>query len=112
MTEWSIRASSLRPPKVPVPAVTCLPNTQLTKTLATDNVDYNSLKYEIKVNTRRDQARAMAIPGHRDAALSRFEEGFYEELCAQHDRVDLFVTSKAAEIDSRLGASTHVHTVG
>ena len=71
---------------------------------APDNVDYDSLKYEIKINTRRDQARAMAIPGHRDPALLRFETGFYEELCAQHDRVDLFVSSKAAEIASRLGA--------
>lgn len=82
---------------------------QLTKAApATDNVDYNSLKYEIKINTRRDQARALAIPGHRDASLARFEEGFYEELCAQHDRVDLFVSSKAAEIASRLGAC-HIH---
>lgn len=46
----------------------------------------------------------MAIPGHRDTSLARFEERFYEELCAQHDRVDLFVSSKAAEIASRLGA--------
>ena len=70
----------------------------------TDNVDYNSLKHEIKIHTRRDQARAIAIPGQADSDLRRFEEGFYEELCAQHDRVDLFVQSKTAEIASRLGA--------
>lgn len=70
----------------------------------TDNVDYNSLKHEIKIHTRRDQARAIAIPGQADTDLRRFEEGFYEELCAQHDRVDLFVQSKTAEIASRLGA--------
>ena len=71
----------------------------------TDNLDYNALKREVKVHTRRDQARAVAIPGHHDVALARFEERFYDELCAQHDRVDLFVSSKAAEVASRLGAS-------
>ena len=79
---------------------------RLTKTWGsrkTDNVDYNSLKYEIKIHTRRDQARAMAIPGQSDDNLRRFEDGFYEELCRQHDRVGLFVTSKAAEISTRLG---------
>ncbi|KAF6823539.1 spx domain-containing protein [Colletotrichum plurivorum] len=66
------------------------------------NVDYNSLKHEIKVHTSRDQATAIAIPGHQDAALRRFEDNLYNELCLQHDRVDLFVTSKADEISRRL----------
>nr|XP_036585104.1 spx domain-containing protein [Colletotrichum truncatum]KAF6794872.1 spx domain-containing protein [Colletotrichum truncatum] len=66
------------------------------------NVDYNSLKHEIKVHTTRDQATAIAIPGHQDAALKRFEDNLYNELCQQHDRVDLFVTSKADEITRRL----------
>ncbi|TKW48267.1 hypothetical protein CTA1_4406 [Colletotrichum tanaceti] len=67
-----------------------------------DNVDYNSLKHEIKVHTSRDQATAIAIPGHQDAALKRFEDNLYHELCQQHDRVDLFVSSKADEISRRL----------
>ncbi|KAK4191122.1 SPX domain-containing protein [Podospora australis] len=66
------------------------------------NIDYNSLKHHIKAHTTRDQATAIAIPGHKDTALSKFETGFYDELCRQHDRVDLFVTSKADEISRRL----------
>lgn len=76
----------------------------LTSPRLTDNVDYNSLKYEIKIHTRRDQARAITIPGHSDAPLRKFEDGFYAELCRQHDRVDMFVGSKAAEVSTRLGA--------
>ncbi|KHN96984.1 spx [Metarhizium album ARSEF 1941] len=66
------------------------------------NLDYNSLKHEIKVHTARDQATAIAIPGHQDTTLKKFEDGLYDELCRQHDRVDLFVTSKADEVSRRL----------
>lgn len=45
----------------------------------------------------------MAIPGQQDPALRKFEEGLYDELCRQHDRLDLFVASKADEISRRLG---------
>jgi SPX domain protein involved in polyphosphate accumulation len=67
------------------------------------NVDYNSLKHEIKVHTTRDQARAIAIPGQDDRRLARFESRLYGELCAQHQRVGLFVVSKAGELERRLG---------
>lgn len=66
------------------------------------NLDYNSLKHEIKVHTTRDQATAMTIPGHKDEALTRFEQGLYMELCRQHERLQLFVCSKADEISRRL----------
>ncbi|KAM5352337.1 hypothetical protein ACJ41O_005060 [Fusarium nematophilum] len=66
------------------------------------NLDYNSLKHEIKVHTTRDQATAMAIPGHKDEALTRFEDGLYMELGRQHERLHLFVCSKADEISRRL----------
>ncbi|PNP57331.1 hypothetical protein FNYG_15224 [Fusarium nygamai] len=66
------------------------------------NLDYNSLKHEIKLHTTRDQATAMAIPGRKDEALSRFEDGFYMELGRQHQRLHLFVLSKADEISRRL----------
>ncbi|KAI0471272.1 hypothetical protein F4859DRAFT_113737 [Xylaria cf. heliscus] len=69
------------------------------------NVDYNSLKHQIKAHTTRDQATAataMAIPGQQDYALRRFEDAFYVELCSQHNRVGLFVISKADEISRRL----------
>ncbi|KAI4861742.1 hypothetical protein F4820DRAFT_432583 [Hypoxylon rubiginosum] len=66
------------------------------------NIDYNSLKYQIKTHTTKDQATAIAIPGQQDYALKRFEDAFYLELCNQHNRVSLFVTSKADEIARRL----------
>ncbi|KAI0537238.1 hypothetical protein GGR58DRAFT_358414 [Xylaria digitata] len=67
------------------------------------NVDYNSLKHQIKVHTTKDQATtAIAIPGHQDYALKKFEDAFYLELRAQHGRVGLFVVSKADEISRRL----------
>jgi hypothetical protein len=57
----------------------------------------------IKVHTTKDQAQAIPIPGQADTALAKFEEAFFNELCDQHDRVDLFVNSKADEISRRLG---------
>ncbi|KAK3381290.1 hypothetical protein B0H63DRAFT_524019 [Podospora didyma] len=65
------------------------------------NIDYNSLKHYIKVHTTKDQATAIAIPGHQDTELNRFEDELYTELCRQHDRIDLFVTSKVDEIARR-----------
>lgn len=67
-----------------------------------DNVDYNELKNLIKVHTTKDQAQAIAIPGQADSSLERFEALFFNELSNQHDRVDLFVKSKADEIYRRL----------
>ncbi|KAH8821051.1 hypothetical protein F5884DRAFT_816691 [Xylogone sp. PMI_703] len=69
---------------------------------AQHNIDYNELKHLIKVNTTKDQAQAIAIPGHSDTSLAAFEDFFFNELCNQHDRVDLFVRSKADEISRRL----------
>ncbi|PHH66914.1 hypothetical protein CDD81_5266 [Ophiocordyceps australis] len=66
------------------------------------NLDYNSLKHEIKAHTTREQATAMPIPGHQDVLSSKFEDKLYMELVSQHDRVDLFVMSKADEISRRL----------
>lgn len=66
------------------------------------NVDYNSLKQLIKLHTTKGQARAFAIPGQADHSLERFENDFYHELHLQHERVDLFVSSKADEISRRL----------
>lgn len=68
-----------------------------------DNVDYNSLKHEIKVHTTKDQAVAIAIPGQADPALQKFENALFSELSHQHARVDLFVGSKASELHRRLG---------
>lgn len=86
-------------------------NTATDSKVTTDNLDYNSLKHEIKAHTTRNQATALAIPGHQDTTLRKFEDGLYLELCRQHDRVDLFITSKADEISRRLGmrADTGIH---
>ncbi|KAL1887365.1 hypothetical protein Sste5346_010275 [Sporothrix stenoceras] len=65
------------------------------------NIDYNTLKEFIKVHTTRHQASAITIPGQKDTALQRFESEFYDELCRQHDRVGLFVATKADEINRR-----------
>jgi hypothetical protein len=66
------------------------------------NIDYNELKNLIKVHTTKNQGQAITIPGHDDAALRKFEDLFFNELYNQHDRVDLFVKSKADEISRRL----------
>ncbi|KAI0205821.1 hypothetical protein F4808DRAFT_180037 [Astrocystis sublimbata] len=68
------------------------------------NVDYNSLKHMIRAHTSREQATAtaMAIPGQQSKVLTRFEDAFYLELCSQHNRAGLFVTSKGDEISRRL----------
>lgn len=79
--------------------------------MASDNIDYNSLKHHIKVHTTKDQATAIAIPGRRDTALGKFEDELYSELCCQHDRVHLFVTSKADEIARRLRMTSTVPNI-
>ncbi|KAK6584058.1 hypothetical protein PZA11_003788 [Diplocarpon coronariae] len=66
------------------------------------NVDYDELKNLIKVNTTKDQGQAIAIPGHADRGLEKFENFFLNELSNQHDRVGLFVKSKADEVSRRL----------
>ncbi|KAL3424615.1 spx domain-containing protein [Phlyctema vagabunda] len=66
------------------------------------NIDYDELKNLIKANTTKNQGQAIAIPGQGDTALQKFEAVFFEELTNQHDRVDLFVKSKADEIGRRL----------
>lgn len=83
---------------------------RLTVPSSTDNIDYNELKTLIKVHTTKDQAQAIPIPGQEDTALARFELLFFNELSDQHDRVDLFVHSKADEISRRLGRSTTIAT--
>lgn len=70
-----------------------------------DNVDYNDIKRLIKVRTTYGQGQAKAIPGSNTQAkqLQEFECELYGELWEQHQRIDLFVQSKAGEIARRLG---------
>lgn len=69
-----------------------------------DNVDYNDLKSLIRRRTTRGQGEALTIPGHANEAkaLQAFEDEFLSQLINQHQRVDLFVQSKAGEINRRL----------
>lgn len=69
-----------------------------------DNVDYNDLKRLIKIRTTRGQGEAVTIPGHSNEAkaLQAFEDEFFAQLVDQHQRVDLFVRSKAGEVNRRL----------
>lgn len=67
-----------------------------------NNVDYNALKHKIKANTTQNQGDAIVIPGHQQTALEKFEDDLYNDLCIEHHRVGLFVTSKYAEISRRL----------
>lgn len=70
-----------------------------------DNVDYNDIKHLIKVRTTQGQGQARAIPGSKNEskAFHAFEEELYQELRSQHQRIDLFVQSKAGEVGRRLG---------
>lgn len=67
-----------------------------------DNIDYNELKHLIREHTTKSQATAISIPGQPDQALKRFESFFCDQLRDQHERVDLFVKSKADEFRRRL----------
>lgn len=70
-----------------------------------DNVDYNDIKHLIKVRTTQEQGQAKTIPGsdNESKAFHAFELELYQELRDQHQRIDLFVQSKAGEIGRRLG---------
>ncbi|KAL9021332.1 MAG: hypothetical protein Q9185_001442 [Variospora sp. 1 TL-2023] len=70
----------------------------------TYNVDYNDLKRLIKDRTTRGQGEALTIPGQSNEAraLQAFEDELFAHLVDQHQRVNLFVQSKAGEINRRL----------
>ena len=86
----------------------CLPHQNfqvLTGHATPDNVDYNDIKHLIKLRTTQRQGQAKPIPGshHETKAFHAFENELYHELHDQHQRIDLFVRSKAGEIARRLG---------
>ena len=70
-----------------------------------DNIDYNDIKHLIKVRTTHGQGQPKAIPGsdNETKAFHAFEDELYHELRDQHQRIDLFVQSKAGEVGRRLG---------
>lgn len=74
-------------------------------TMLVDNIDYNDIKQLIKLHTTTNDARPKLIPGKQDTEHQSFEDELEKELSSQHQRIDLFVQSKAGEIARRLGMS-------
>lgn len=70
-----------------------------------DNMDYNSLKTLIKVNTAGEGVTEIATPSCLEETARKFEKRFFAELCQNYDTASLFVSSKAGEIDRRLSTS-------
>ena len=70
------------------------------------NVDYNDIKRLIKIRTTKNQAKAVTVPGHNKESegLQAFEDELYQELDEQHQRVELFIKSKAGELSRKLSA--------
>ena len=71
--------------------------------LAADNIDYNDIKRLIKLHTTNTHAQPTPIPGKAKSTDRSFEHDLEDELRSQHQRIDLFVQSKAGEIARRLG---------
>ncbi|KAF2864133.1 hypothetical protein K470DRAFT_209144 [Piedraia hortae CBS 480.64] len=63
------------------------------------NIDYDDIKHMIKQQTADNRSRV--IPGCTDVAGAEFEEQLFDVLVAQHERIYLFVKSKAGEIRRR-----------
>jgi hypothetical protein len=60
------------------------------------------IKGLIKEHTTPGAGKAVSIPGQGDAVETDFENRLYSFLLEEHDRVNLFVKSKAGEIERRL----------
>lgn len=79
-------------------------NTILTANDATaDNIDYDDIKNFIKENTTPGKGKTLSVPGRGDDKLLQFENSLFHILVDQHQRIHLFVRSKAGEIQRRLG---------
>ncbi|KAH9820947.1 SPX domain [Teratosphaeria destructans] len=70
-----------------------------------DNIDYDEVKYFIKEQTTPAKGKSAPVPGCGDEQLQQVESQLFRILTNQHDRVDLFVKSKAGEIQRRLDHS-------
>ncbi|KAK4549662.1 hypothetical protein LTR36_004963 [Oleoguttula mirabilis] len=69
------------------------------------NIDYDDIKHLIKEQTTAGQGKTISIPGRSDEKLQLFENSLFAILADQHNRIDLFVRSKAGEIRRRLDHS-------
>ncbi|KAM0715468.1 hypothetical protein Q7P37_008966 [Cladosporium fusiforme] len=66
------------------------------------NIDYDDIKHFIKERTTPGKGKTVAVPGRSDDKAESFEQDLYHILEEQHQRIDLFVKSKAREIQHRL----------
>ncbi|OQO02533.1 hypothetical protein B0A48_12060 [Cryoendolithus antarcticus] len=66
------------------------------------NIDYDDIKRFIKEQTTPGQGKAISVPGRGDDKARQFEDNLFFILEEQHHRIDLFVKSKAREIQHRL----------
>lgn len=69
----------------------------------TDNIDYDDIKHFIKENTTPGKGKSVSVPGRGEDKLFEFENALFHILQDQHERINLFVKSKAGEIQRRLG---------
>ncbi|EME44432.1 hypothetical protein DOTSEDRAFT_152287 [Dothistroma septosporum NZE10] len=69
------------------------------------NIDYDDIKNFIKENTTPGKGKTVSVPGRGDDKLAEFENSLFNILADQHQRIDLFVKSKAGEIQRRLDHS-------
>ncbi|KAK3678632.1 hypothetical protein LTR78_001930 [Recurvomyces mirabilis] len=70
--------------------------------LRADNIDYDDIKLYIKEQTTPGKGKTISVPGRNDEKLQHFEHALFITLQDQHHRIDLFVKSKAGEIQRRL----------
>ncbi|KAL1586780.1 hypothetical protein WHR41_04642 [Cladosporium halotolerans] len=66
------------------------------------NIDYDDIKNFIKERTTPGKGKTVAVPGRSDEQAQAFENDLYLIFEEQHLRIDLFVKSKAREIQHRL----------
>ncbi|GIZ44449.1 hypothetical protein CKM354_000764600 [Cercospora kikuchii] len=66
------------------------------------NIDYDDVKHFIKEHTTPGKGKTISVPGRGEDKLAEFENALFHILQDQHQRIDLFVKSKAGEIHRRL----------
>ncbi|KAK5110121.1 hypothetical protein LTR62_006255 [Meristemomyces frigidus] len=66
------------------------------------NIDYDDIKLYIKEQTTPGKGKTIVVPGRGEEKFHAFELSLFNTLREQHHRIDLFVRSKAGEIQRRL----------
>lgn len=66
------------------------------------NIDYDEIKKVIRKRTSAGNGESVSVPGRGDEKLLQFETELSDIFTQQHERINLFVKSKAGEIKRRL----------